>query len=220
MTVSTALVRQVQRVARELQKAATWRGSLLPVDASRDDFVYELVCYFRIALDTSSHFDLEISGNTSTHKGKKIALWPKKPGLKKSFSFISVQQKSLEIFQLVPGVKILDKYGANRAPDCNLLAGSTGSEPSWADLHALWDAKYTCRSAARLPDVAVSDFSYAFSALGKPVPPASWAMKVAAYFKSSGILTNATSSLEPDLALKANGILETSGFPDSPKTRP
>jgi hypothetical protein len=39
-------------------------------------------------------------------------------------------------------------------------------------------------------------------------------------FRYSGLLTNGGFSTEPELALREDGIYETSGFPTAPNTRP
>jgi hypothetical protein len=43
------MVRSLKRAAAKLKTAAVWNGTGLAVDAQRDDYLYELLCYFRAA---------------------------------------------------------------------------------------------------------------------------------------------------------------------------
>ena len=217
------LMNRLSRAAIALRKASRWKGSLLPVDAARDDFLYELLCYFRVALAAKEDFKLEVANAIMNQSGRFTARWPQKPGNKCNFSFFLLKgaQAGETVFQLCPGIRIKDRHNKRRAPDINLLHGNTGAEPSSQDLAGIWDAKYLMNSASRLPDTQVSDFAWTFQQLGSPVTPSIWiAATKKPEFRGSGILTNGKFSTEMENALKAEGILETEQFPDSPATRP
>ena len=46
MTDSKTLVNRLRRVAEKIETAAVWNGTGLAVDASRDDYLYELTVTF------------------------------------------------------------------------------------------------------------------------------------------------------------------------------
>jgi hypothetical protein len=220
MARSRALVRSLQQVAAKLRTAAVWNGTRLAVDAARDDFLYELCCYFRAALEAAPSFTLKVAGATGTTKrGKPAAKWPKKPGKKQNFSYLSLLDGSRERFQLCPGIKITDVHGKNRAPDVILLDRGAPSAPTFAHVLAIWDAKYTSSPASRLPDTEVSDFIFTFQQLGTPKMSLEWSQAMnTAEWRSSGLLTNGEPSTEPSAVLVAHGVSETCRYPDGPST--
>lgn len=222
MADTRALARELREVAKKLEKAAVWKGSKLAVDAATDSFVYELLCYFHIALAAAAHFEIRVAGlDKSSGVAKPIARWPKSPGHKQNFSYFHLMSQSDDKYQLCPGINIKDKYNKLRAPDVNLLKGDSHSSPLWKDLLACWDAKFSSHDTKPLKDKEVADFIYTYQQLGNPRPPPTWCTAVTApSYQRSGILTNAQASSEPDGALRENFLLETSGFPFSPKTRP
>jgi hypothetical protein len=225
MTDSKTLVSRLRRVAAELRTAAVWNGTGLAVDATKDDYLYELCCYFRLALVAAPSFRLRIAGAIGTAKGgKPAAKWPKKPGQKQNFSYLSLADKSgrVEQFQLCPGIKVTDVHGKDRAPDLILLNGGAPAQPTHVHVLAFWDAKYTSALHLRLPDTAVSDFIFTYQQLGTPILSAAWSQKVrGAEWQRSGLLTNGQASTEPTATLIAYNVSETHGFPDGPPvTRP
>ena len=224
MSDSKALVRRLRQVATALKVAAKWNGSGLAVDATKDDFLYELDCYFRAALAAKEYFDIQVAGKTVMTKSKKNAVkWPKKPGHKKNFSYLSLlsPKSGKEAFQLCPGVEILDKDGKARAPDVSLQSTGAPDQPTHSHLLSIWDAKFTSKTGARLPDTAVSDFVFTFQQLASPKAPKQWTKLKGKEWQRSGLLTNAQASTEPDSVFVTYGVSETSGFPDGPpKTRP
>jgi hypothetical protein len=204
--------------------AGVWNGSHQAVDANKDHYVYELLCYFHIAEAARVAFTLRLAGRLgSPRDGAPVARWPKKPGKKTNFSFLCLHEINgyRQRFQLCPGIEVQDKHGKSRAPDGNLLCGDAPDEPTYKHLHACWDAKYSERPGSSIPDTAVSDFAYTFHQLGPPLTPGEWSgpLKGSA-FARSGLLTNVGKSSERDDALKEAGISETCNFPDDPKTRP
>lgn len=223
MTDARAIANELREVAGKLKEAAVWNGSGLAVDAAIDSFVYELLCYFHLALAADAGFKIRIEGTINSGKyGQVAARWPKSPGLKPNFSFFRLTSRTgSEDYQLCPGIEITDRHGKSRAPDMNLLKGEAQSSLNWQDLLACWDAKYSVHNSAPLRDEAVSKFIHTYRQLGNPSPPPAWRAAVpGAAYQRSGILTNAQPSTEPDGALEENGLSETSGFPLSPKTRP
>lgn len=222
MSDAKRIARDLRAAAARLKRAAVWKGSGLAVDAKNDSYVFELLCYFNVALAAKQNFAISVDGKTKSGKdGKLAALWPKSPGLKENFSFLRLKSSAGVEYQLCPGIKIKDKHGKLRAPDVNLLGGSANSHPSCPDLLACWDAKYSEYTTSPLSDQAVSDFIYTYQQLGKPTPPSNWRTLVSGEpYQRSGVLTNAQPSSEPDGALAENGLAETSGFPHSPQTRP
>jgi hypothetical protein len=223
MTISVELVRQIQEVASGLKKAAVWNGSLVAVDADTNDYVYELLCYFKVALSAKSAFSLKIAGKVVTdRKGLPTARWPRKSGLKKNFAYIQLHSltENGNSMQLCPGIRVEDKHGKKRAPDINLLKGDTPDDPLHIHMNACWDAKFTNNITGSLPDIAVSDFAYTFQQFGAPSPPPAWTTLAYKPFALSGILTNGKQSSEVNAALSEYGIIETSEFPDAPNTRP
>lgn len=223
MSSTKTFTRQLKAVAASLKTAAVWNGSGLAVDSKKDDYVYELLCYFKIAVSASIAYCCSIEGKVDTSvKGKARALWPQKPALKKNFSYISLSTQSGggEVFQLCPGIMIDDHHGKARAPDVNLLKAGAPDRPGFQVLYACWDAKHTNQDGTRLPDIAVSDFVFTYQQLGSPSPPLNWTKAVKdVVCKKSGILTNGNESTEPLAVLQSYGIAETSQFPDSPITR-
>ena len=226
MTSSLDLVRALKRAADRLKTAAVWNGTGLAVDVERDDYLYELLCFFRAAAAAGAGYRLKISGATTTARnGRPAARWPKKPGNKANFSYLSLlnrQTGSQEQFQLCPGVKVTDTHGKARAPDITLQLAGTPAEPTCSSLAAIWDAKYTASKESRVPDVAVADFAYTFRQLGSPKPPSNWLSVVThKEWQCSGVLTNGKESTEPTAALVANGISETCQYPSTKaSTRP
>ena len=226
MSTALDLVRNLKQAAAKLKTAAVWNGTGLAVDAKRDDYIYELLCYFRAADAAGSGFGLKIAGATATTRnGRRAAKWPKKPGKKANFSYISLRDfksGSHEQFQLCPGVKVTDIHGKARAPDISLLLAGAPAEPTCSHVAGVWDAKYTASEDARVPDVAVADFVYTFHQLGSPKPPPTWLGVVSnKEWRCSGVLTNGKESTEPTAALMASGISETSEYPSGAvATRP
>jgi hypothetical protein len=219
-----AVVRALHDAAEQLAKAAVWNGSRLEVDAHKDNYVFELLCYFTLGLAARSSYALRLEGTTTTRRGKRKARWPKSPGLKANFAYLRLTPSSRSAaggFQLCPGIEIKDKYSKARAPDINLLRENTTKSPTYRDLLGCWDAKYSARPSAPLRDEAVADFIYTHQQLGSPVPPSEWtaAVKKREYLRS-GVLTNAQCSSEPNGALASNNVTETSNFPQAPSTRP
>lgn len=223
MSSTKLFVDRLKKVSALLEQAATWNGSGLAVDAKADDYVYELMCYFHIAVCASGAYSCSIKGKVDAPaKGKTRARWPQKPALKENFSYISLSAPigGSEAFQLCPGIMVSDKHGKARAPDVNLLKAGAPDRPSYQDLHACWDAKHTNRDGSRLPDTAVSDFAFTYQQLGSPCPPATWTGGVTdVVCKKSGLLTNGNESTEPLAVLQSYGIAETCFFPLSPVTR-
>jgi hypothetical protein len=222
MNDARRIARELREAAARLKSAAVWKGSDLAVDAAKDSYVFELLCYFNVALAAKERFAVSLDGKLESRKGGKfVARWPKSPGHKGNFSYLRLKSEAGNEYQLCPGIEIEDKHGKSRAPDVNLLAGSAGSSPSYRDLLACWDAKYSENTAAPLADQAVADFIYTYQQLGKPELPAAWRSLVrGAPYERSGIFTNAQRSSERDEAFAENGLAETSGFPHSPRTRP
>jgi hypothetical protein len=225
---SRELIRRTKAAATELARASKWRSSLKEFDADEDHYVYELFCYFSAALAAAEAFEVDIVAVKHPRTGKRAALWPRGPGNKPNFSYIKLN-RSVELngsepeplFELCPGIRIVDRYGKARAADINLLRTASPDAPTWQDLYAIWDAKYVYKSDKRLSDEAVADFAYTFKKLGAPSAPSSWTRAVAgAAFRYSGLLTNGAFSTEPAQALREDGIYETSDFPRAPKTRP
>jgi hypothetical protein len=225
MSSAKELVRRLRSVASQVKSAATWNGSLLPVDATKNDYIYELYCFFRLATAASPHFCIRVSGTIDiAGTGKRAAKWPKKPANKKNYSYLSLQESRSknEVFQLCPGIKINDIHGKARAPDLNLLIAGAPEEPGHADVVSMWDAKFTSKQGSRLPDTAVSDFLFTYRQLGSPKAVTDWVLMVKEVeWRESGLLTNGLASTEKDATFAAYGVSETSGFPDGPaKTRP
>lgn len=222
--MSQSIAKRLREASKKLKQAAVWNGTDLAVDATKDNYVFELLCYFRVALHASKDFSIEVAGNLKTPtSGSSKAKWPKTPGKKENFSYISLKDKTGgdETYQLCPGINITDMHGKDRAPDVNLLNKDTGDHPKHTDLVACWDAKHTNRQGSRLPDTAVSDFIYTFQQLGSPSQPLPWGVtKGEEMFARSGLITNGCESTEPDAALVRHGISETYNFPHTPKTRP
>lgn len=223
MTPSMAMAVRLKSVAKKIKQAAKWHGSGLAVDSKTDDYVYELLCYFQVALAAQKIFSIEVAGAIKKPGKSSEARWPKKPGMKKNFSYFNLLDCKTNTvqFQLCPGINIEDLHGKLRAPDINLLRAGASIDPTHIELLACWDAKHTSNPTSRLPDTAVSDFVYTFQQLGAPTPPMAWtgSMSNAAYLRS-GLLTNGNMSTEPDSALNAHSVSETYFFPTKPVTRP
>jgi hypothetical protein len=217
VTSTKPIVDRLKKLSASLKTAATWNGSGLAVDAIEDDYIYELMCYFHMAVCASGAYGCSIKGKVDApSKKKKKARWPKKPALKENYSYISLSLPNVgtEAFQLCPGIFVEDKNGKARAPDINLLKPAAPDKPSYQDLLACWDAKHTSREGTRLPDTAVSDFAFTYQQLGSPTPPASWVSSIADVIcHKSGLLTNGDESTEPLAVLQAYGIAETNFFP-------
>lgn len=222
--MSQSIVQRLRQASKKLKKAAVWNGTDLAVDATKDDYIFELLCYFGAALHAQSDFSIEVTGNIETVSPKSCkAKWPKKPGNKENFSYLSLKDKvgGNERYQLCPGINIEDMHGKGRAPDINLLNKDVGDHPKHTDLLACWDAKYTSREDTRLPDTAVSDFIYTFKQLGSPTQKTPWSKSTGdKVFAQSGLITNGQESTEPVKALLCHGISETNNFPIAPQTRP
>jgi hypothetical protein len=231
MSSSKELIKRLQTVSEALRRAAKWKGSGLAVDlgSAEGNFLFELHCFFSCAVDASQSFSLSVGGNTiRVGRGLK-ARWPRGPGLKVNFSYFILRNavSGVSVFQLCPGVNVTDKFGKERSPDISLQKPGAGSNPTFNDLHSLWDAKYTIRPTRPLSDVAVSDFIYTVEAFGRPSPPAVWKAGVKNLSNTSGrpwtrsgLITNGQHSTEPILALQHFGVGETWGFPDAPCHRP
>lgn len=224
MKTSTSMVAKLKAAAAELKKAAKWNGSRLAVDANSDNYVYELLCYFHVALAAKDCFDIQVAGYiVNGPRKKRVATWPKSPGMKQNFSFLQLTEAHTQnaSFQLCPGIKVTDKNGKKRAPDINLLSGNAPDQPTHQNLLACWDAKHRSNPLVRLSDTDVSDFVYTYQQLGQPTPPASWTANLAnPTYSKSGLFTNGNESTELDKALDEYGISETNNFPAKPVTRP
>jgi len=163
------LVLRIRGLGDALKRAARWQGSPIAVDGAKDDFVYELLCYFTVAVASANHFKVALTLRKHPTTGKLAPLFPKKPGRKKNFSFLALTEASGQPgFELCPGIFITDRHGKRRAPDINLLCAAAAIDPAHTDLCAIWDAKYVYDETKRLADTAVSDFVYTFEELGYP----------------------------------------------------
>jgi hypothetical protein len=223
MTTARELAASLKEVATRLKTAAVWNGTGLAVDAKTDDYVYELLCYFKAATAATAGFRLEIAGAVDKAKsGKVAARWPRKPGLKANFSYIRLLNGQQEEFQLCPGIRVTDIHGKDRAPDISLQVAGAPAKPTHSHLVGVWDAKHTANEGSRVPDVAVADFAYTFQQLGNPVPPSTWLSAVKPKeWRCSGVLTNGNESTELTAALAASGISETCRYPSAmAATRP
>lgn len=214
---------KLHAVAKQLEKASRWTGSPFVVDALKDDYVFELLCLFDIALSKGSMKASVVSREDPEAPGKWIARWPKKPAEMRNFSYLKLSDgKTGEVlFRLCPGINIEDKYKKKRAPDVNLLKEGKTEEPKHTDLLACWDAKFVSDPTQRLSDVAVADFIYTFGCLGSPGVHPRWSSEVTeGRYRVSGLVTNGRMSTEPHDALSEAGIHETAQFPGAPLTRP
>ena len=224
MKDSARFARAVRKVARSLKSAAVWNGTKEAVDGCADDYVFEMLCYFKSAQIAKKAYRLSIAGKTEKDsKGRLLAIWPKKPGYKANFSYFNLSDETTGnvAFQLCPGIRIADIHGKDRAPDVNLLSGSAPISPTHVDLKACWDAKYCSDPTKRMPDTMVSDFIHTFRQLGSPAMSKDWKQAAEkSVFSMSGLITNGDASTEPDQTLAKNGISETSGYPGNPTTRP
>jgi len=223
MTTSITMATRLKYAARKLKKAAKWHGSGLPVDIKTDDYVYELLCYFHVALAAQKNYSIRLECGIKKPMEPPEARWPKKPGMKENFSYLKILdgETNSVLFQLCPGINVTDKHGKDRAPDINLLSGAAPTQPTHNHLLASWDAKHTSGSKARLPDTAVSDFIFTYQQLGQPTLPAQWCDNLeGTAFVRSGLFTNGNMSTERDAALSEAGVSETCNFPVSPMTRP
>src|SRR5687768_9665302 len=91
MESAKQLISQLRSAASELRIASSWHGTWLPVRSDTDDFVYELLCYFRCAQAGNSTFRLTLKGKTQKLGATRVAaLWPRKPGNKENFSYLSL----------------------------------------------------------------------------------------------------------------------------------
>jgi hypothetical protein len=217
------LIRRVRRLGAGLKRAAKWQGaSVEVVDADKDHFVYELLCFLTVALAATKTYTAIMTLRHNSKLRMSVPLFPRSPGLKKNFSLLILSQPDKTVaFELCPGIYITDKCGKPRALDINLLIGNSSEAPHYKELCAVWDAKYVSDAAKRLSDVAVGDFVINFEELGKPLPPQSWITSIAdAAFQKSGVLTNGQRSTELDAMLQSRGVCETSNFPKKPATRP
>lgn len=222
MTTKTTIAK-LQAVAKQLKKAAKWNGSLVGVDAKTDDYVFELLCLYDIALAKGLLKATIVARADPDKPTSKIARWPKKPGEMKNFSYFKLEDPKLNnlVFRLCPGINVTDKHGKNRAQDINLLKAGTSELPKHTELLGCWDAKYVSDPLKRMSDVAVADFIYTFRSLGSPTTSDLWKSTVTiARYKKSGLITNGENSTEPDSALVDEGIFETKKFPDAAATRP
>ncbi len=222
MESAKQLISQLRSAASELRKASSWHGTWLPVRSDTDDFVYELLCYFRCAQAGNSTFTLTLKGKIQKLGATRVAaLWPRKPGNKANFSYLSlVDSTGNEHYQLCPGIRVEDKFGKPRAPDINLLLPGATNAPTYKELLACWDAKFVSNASKCMADTCVSDFVFTYRCLGSPALPAAWKSTVAPPFQSSGLLTNGRFSTEPIGVLTGDNIAETERFPRTPNTRP
>jgi len=218
-----SILKKLHAVAAQLGKASKWAGSSMGVDASKDDYVFELLCFFDIAMSKGAMQATVVARSDPSNPAVSIARWPKKPAEMRNFSYLKLADQTTGqlLFRLCPGVNVEDRFGKKRAPDVNLLKAGSSEEPKCTDLIACWDAKFLAVSTKRLSDVAVSDFIYTFNCLGQPAPSSRWQSEVTAgRYQSSGLVTNGMRSTEPDAALTDAGVLETEQFPAAPQTRP
>jgi hypothetical protein len=217
---SAELVGRLQEVGQKLKAAARWNGSLHDVDSDEDHYIYELLCYFKLSMAATPHFNLKIVLRSRSQTGNPAALWPRAPGKKQNYSYICLHNQADECeYELCPGINITDRYNMDRAADINLLLPSQTEQPLFSHLCAIWDAKHR-RITGRLSGPEVSDFIVTFEALGKPEPSVSWRQIMPQAFRKSGLLTNGLFSTEPVLHLQDRSISETEHFPDAPTTRP
>jgi hypothetical protein len=221
---SRQMLRKLKAVAERLKNAAVWHDSGEHVDVLKDHYVFELLVFFHAALAAKRKFDVSLAGNVKPGS-PPLAIWPRKPGLKKNFSYLQICEThegvTRLVFQLCPGIKIADRHGKARSPDVNLLLASATDDPKYDDMCACWEAKFVANAQNRLSDSDVGDFVHTFQQLANPTPPETWERAIGeAAFRISGILTNGQTSTELDAALAENGITETSTFPSNSKTRP
>ena len=217
---SKQLVSKLKAAAKRLRAAAQWQGSLQDVDSDQNPYIYELLCYFSLALQTHQHFKLKIVPRPHPKTHAPAALWPRGPAKKVNFSYVCLHNTADQCqYELCPGIDVIDRFGQPRAADINLLIPNGPPHPTFQHLCAIWEAKHRQRNR-RLSGPEVSDFIVTFEAQGKPSLPASWQQIMPPTFQRSGILTNGKHSTETDRHLQERQISETSAFPDAPVTRP
>jgi hypothetical protein len=215
------LVRRVRQLGSALRRAAQWQGSSIEVDSTKDDFVYELLCYISAALAATGPFEPTLILRPHRRTKKMVPLFPKKPGCKRNFSLLLLSRSNKIEFELCPGIFVEDRYGKRRAPDINLLCANAPEDPQHSHLCAIWDAKYVQDETQRVADTAVSDFVVTFEELGGPNRPVTWSNVISVQaFRASGLITNGCESTERPAMLKQRNVCETSGFPKKPSTRP
>lgn len=222
MTRSMDIARELRNLSARLKRAAVWNGSGLHVDATTQPYMFELMCFFRLAVEAHGSFAVRVEGKTSGFASRPKAHWPRSPGSKANFSYLSLRgTNNRELHQLCAGINVLDMFSKQRAPDITLLRAGTGDLPTHQDIEACWDAKHTDNPKKRLPDAQVADFAVTFGSFAKPRPPSIWqAALPSRWFKQSGLLTNGIQSTEPASFLAHHGIQETSVFPLAPTVRP
>ena len=220
----TRILKRLHAAATQLRKAARWKGSSIGVDATTDSYVFELLCFFDVAL-ASGGLTPTIVARTDRRKGRQpIAKWPKSPAEMSNYSYLLLTDKTTGdlVYRLCPGIKIEDTDGKKRAPDVNLLVAGTSEKPVHTDLVLSWDAKFVTDPAGAMSDVGVADFIYTLNHCLQPSGSrVRWlAETTEKRYRASGLVTNGDMSSERDAALKRAGIFETARFPLNPSTRP
>ena len=71
------------------RRSPRWQGSSIEVDGAKDDFVFELLFYLTVAVESSTHFSATLILRPLSKSGPSVPLFPGKPGHKKNFSFLN-----------------------------------------------------------------------------------------------------------------------------------
>jgi hypothetical protein len=217
-----AIIEQVKTVSQKLRRACRWAGSMADVDADEDDFLYEILCYLTLAKESLAAHELILVARPLSSKVKPVARWPRKPGKKQNFSYLKLHDASIgtHIYDLCPGIRIVDREHKERSPDVSLTVPTGDTTPEYHHVRGVWDAKFRLNAAHRIDDTEVSDFVFTFWQFGKPSVPVSFQATVPAEFRRAGLLSNGVDSTERDETLIAWEIQETTNYPLLPKTRP
>ncbi|QTH42028.1 hypothetical protein J4772_31705 [Cohnella sp. LGH] len=215
------MVNNIQKLSKNLSQVI----GLLPsedlygsVAKSTDaaDYLFEMKVLFSL-LDHMTENSWTGSIENRQHNGDIVL--PRKPGLKRNFSYFILENKvTKKKWQVVHGTKIKDPFGELRAPDISLQVEHAGVTPTYKDVKAIWDAKLRGQedsvARGRISDHEYQSFAWLRENLRVPRPNsaddplAGWPPA----FEVSALITNGDGPTENDQVLLNNGVSITRHF--------
>ncbi|KAA8782583.1 hypothetical protein EC604_01815 [Paenibacillus amylolyticus] len=215
------MVKNIQKLSKDLSRVINLlpREDLYTSVANPNyaaDYLFEMKVLFSL-LDHMTKGGW--SGSVENRQGQGNIVLPRKPGLKRNFSYFILENKvTKEKWQVVHGTKIKDPFGELRAPDISLQVGNAGVNPTYRDIKAIWDAKLRGKEDSltnkRISDSEYQSFAWLRENLRVPRPNsaddplAGWPQA----FEVSALITNGDGPTENDQVLLNNGVSITRHF--------
>jgi hypothetical protein len=205
------LSEDLRRVVRLLPS----EDPLLPPDGKKNaaSFLFEMRVLFTLLVALRS------MGWTIEVKRRAGAIvFVRAPALKATGSYFHLRKADQE-WHLTQGTKVVDLHGEERAPDIALEHPTSGDDPTFRHVAAIWDAKLRGTAwredAHRISDQEFARFALVRKWLSAPVPGKDPLESWPAAFQVCGLITNGQRPSEPASVFLEAAVSVVEHFPEA-----